>query len=311
MNRREFLEAFPAAVAGVPMLTNLPSIAINSPAEPTNATKSIRPWSIVDSGARVSAAAFHSALWGEAGDPAIYEKFWLPARRREFPDETFINIAETELVPREGAAPALAIALAHPDDALSWNAALDACRAARDAGSLTLLLAAYSYPDCHDRFDIRIVTRHREWENASGPHMVVSFVTMNAYADLANIAFLFAHYDNLLLNVDFQDFRSVLLGSRQAYLLEGVSHGKQRSREASRFALEPLRKHPSLPQRINGALVFVELGAVIFKLWETRNVTEMFQQILPRDISYIFVLVGRRGVDPFMKVTALLTVDES
>ena len=310
MNRRRFLQSLPPLLAFGSLLSIDAEATLNGPFPEIDLSVEslIELPDCLGCGYNTTAASFHSELWGSAGNLHFYRNLWLPDFQKEFPEKALLSIEGRRLVNDNFQPPDIAIALANPEDQLSWDAAIKQCQLAKSSGALTLLLAAY--PEREDGvFDDRDFERDHKSDSKLGPETIIRVVTWNAYAEMANVVFEFTHIHDILHNTDLADFRRILQDAGEAILLNGCSHGPDRALLATHEAMNLFLKYPDLKKRIKGAVVFMYIDVRSYKLEEYVSVIEVLEKVLPEDALSMVSLVGRRRLDPFVNISAIITLD--
>jgi len=255
-----------------------------------------------------TAALFHSNLLGKAGEPHYYRQQWLPRRQEEFPKEAIIPIEERHLLSNGGRQPDLAIALANPDDPLSWNPAIEQCQLAKRVGALTLLLAAFPEPLYRQSFDQRLLKKNIKVSSPFPPDVIIRCVTADAYCELANIVFGLTHYQSILHMVDFGDLCMALKDADDAILLRGCGHGTDRLRLAAYDACKPIINQHALVERVKAGVILIEVNENIRRVDDIHRVYEVFSRFIPK-ATLILAFIGRRHIKQFVNISAILTLD--
>lgn len=308
MNRRTFLQTLPAIPAfGMPFL-NLAAAPLPPPSDKIESTteSTIAPLNDSYGEAIVRAAIFPSVLWGPADNPEFYERVWLPHRRRQFPNESLEKIQNGRLVGNGLPTPDLVIALAHPDDVLSWNAALQQCRLAKAHDALTLLVAAREYPRYPSDPGMQIARVNKPSSNGAG--LVLNISTMNVYADLANILDLFVKsIKSSLVAVDFADIRTVLGNADEGFLFAGDGQGTNRAQVAASSMCQQINSHPALQKQTRGTFVIMEVDSR-FEWREMSDVIDELAAWLPDQACILLSCCHWHCVDSRFKVSAIVTI---
>ncbi len=252
----------------------------------------------------VRAASFHSDLWGQPRVLDYRERAWPPGQWSEFQKQALDKIQPGRLIVDGLPLPDLAIAMAHPDDPLSWNAAIEECRRAKKAGAVTLLLAARPYP--RYPFGPRALSRPTACGPAEGAGILISVATMNPYATLANALILFTNSCNTASNLDFADVQTVANDAREGFLFTGSGYGPSMETAACTVCRQ-ISRHPALGKRIRGAVIFLEIDTA--SNFETLCATcDLFATTLPEEALIVYSLGRSICTDSFSNVSALLTI---
>ena len=300
MDRRTFLQLLP----GLPACGTSLFIANAVSGATADFEGRCEPMGNADGPAIIRAASFHSDLWGQPGVLDYRERAWPPSQWSEFQQEALHKIQPGRLFVDGSPVPDLAIALAHPDDPLSWNAAIEECRRAKTAGAVTLLLAARPYP--HYPLSPRAQARQASYRLAEDTGILIGITTIDAYATLANALILFTNSCNTASNLDFADIRSVTNDAREGFLFNGSGYGHSMETAACNVCRQ-ISRHLVLGQRIRGAVIFLELDTAA-NVETLRATFGMFATTLPENALIAYSLGRSTCTSSFSNVSALLTI---
>ena len=261
----------------------------------------------------MTAAAFHSDLWGLGLPTGGYDLLTLPSmRQQKYHKSQFRELnSRSELADYARRCDTF-VALAHPGDPASLNSALDHCEVAKRAGALTVLLAAEALPDPeHGQTGLpRIFDRRLHLSGRPQPDAVFNFMTLEPYMEMANVASLFGLLqDRWCSGVDFGDLVRMFEGKHDAVKLEGMAHGSRRGYLAAMEACRHITRGTLAGRPIKGAFCSVVVDSN-FKFDEVYTALEVFQAALSSEEweRTIVAVVPARSESKFMGVTALVTV---
>ena len=310
INRRKFLQ-----ISAVSTLAVLPSWRVCN-AYADNIRKPVRGLHFFnpdDTVLRTTAAAFYSDLWALERPTWMYDRLALPSMRKEKNFYSrFIELNKSAELLHYARRGNVFVALAHPGDPASFEPALDHCEIAKRAGAFTFLLAAeaFPHPECDQTDPPRIFDRSLIPRGRQQPDAVFSFMTLDPYMEMLNVASVLGRHYEPFHYVQFGMIWAIFDGKPDVVKLEGGAFGPGQGYRAATQVCKSIDRGTLAGKPVKGAYISFVVSRNDYKFHECRVAADVFRAALTHEgCTLIFGKVPARGDESdYLGISAFVTV---